>query len=199
MNPDSAMTSVVDPGWPVSPAPILWITGLAGTGKSTLARAVVAALRRDGARPLLLDGDELRRSLDAAEEETDHRPSTRLRRAWRVARLARMASQQGIPVVVATISLLHAVHAWNRDGDSPYAEVLLEADPHQLRQRRPALYGSTASAGAVDVVGVDLVAEFPLRPDLVLPPRDDDDIDSWLQSVNALWARLAASGSQHGR
>ncbi|NKF34184.1 adenylyl-sulfate kinase, partial [Pseudomonas sp. BGM005] len=50
------MTSGIDPSVPPEAvAPILWITGLSGVGKSTLARAMVQALRSEGQKPLWLD------------------------------------------------------------------------------------------------------------------------------------------------
>jgi adenylylsulfate kinase-like enzyme len=161
------MTSELESRGPQG-APILWITGLSGVGKSTLAQAVAGALRADGQRPLVLDGDEMRELLEAPEHQGSHHPEQRLHRAWRMARMARWAALQGIPVIVATISLRHDVQAWSRAGPAPYAEVLLRADLDLLRRRKPSLYGPPGGAPAPHVVGIDVAAEYPRRAELIL-------------------------------
>lgn len=160
------MTSGTDACDAIGPAPILWITGLSGTGKSTLARSIVARLQTQGLRPLLLDGDHLREALDEAALVANHHPAQRLQRAWRIARLARLAALQGVPVVVATISLVHAVQEWSRAGPAPYAEVLLATDLDVLRARKPDLYQSGDPAHPPHVVGLDIPAEYPRAPEV---------------------------------
>lgn len=180
-----------------SPAPILWITGLSGVGKSTLAQSLVAVLRAQGQRPLLLDGDELRQLLEAPEAQDSHLPAQRLQRAWRTARMARWAALQGIPVIVATISLRHDVQAWSRAGLAPYAEILLQADLELLRRRKPALYGSPGGVPVPHVVGIDVVAEYPIRPELVLQQDFAEGSRSrHLDQALDLWQALRAQRSE---
>lgn len=175
----------------VACAPILWITGLSGAGKSTLALGLAQALRRQGQRPLLLDGDGVRTVLENAANDVDHSSPLRLQRAWRLARLARLAALQGVPVIVATISLIHAVQAWSRGGPVPYAEVLMMANMEQLRTQKPALYGTRNAAAVANVVGLDILAEYPTTPELVLQQRfDANDLPTHLDLALKLWASL---------
>jgi len=190
--PERAFGRIVLPS--TSPAPIVWITGLSGTGKTTLANAVRDQLATEGVRALLLDGDAVRHALDSPEDLVRHDYDARVRRAWRLARLARLAANQGFPVIVATISLLHAVQAWNRAGRSVYCEVLLSAEIDVLKQRDPGLYGQ-GSAGSANVVGIDIVPEFPLRPELLLAQRfvDSDLAVHARQVVERLFALVSAA------
>lgn len=175
-------------------APILWITGLAGAGKSTLARAFVAA-RGEGRPVLLLDGDGLRDALEGADAPVDHGASARRARAWRIARLARLAADQGVPVVVATISLLHEVQDWNRSGRPPYAEVLLRADLAALAQRKPTVYGVGAAQAPRDIVGIDIAPQYPRRPELVVEQTfDAAALPDLVAQLQQLWRRLERSG-----
>lgn len=174
-------------------APILWITGLAGAGKSTLARAFVAA-RGEGRPVLLLDGDSLRDALEGADAPVDHGACARRARAWRIARLARLAAEQGVPVVVATISLLHEVQDWNRAGRPPYAEVLLRADLAALAQRKPAVYGVGATQVPRDIVGIDIAPQYPRRPELVVEQAfDPAALPDLVAQLQQLWRRLERS------
>lgn len=171
------------------PSPILWITGLSGSGKSTLARAVVDTLHLEGLRPLLLDGDGLRDALEGAGAEHDHSPAMRKLRAWRLARLARLAASQGIPVVVATISLLHEVQAWNRAGSVPYAEVVLHAELGLLRERKPSLY----SGAHPHVVGLDIAPEYPRQPEVLIQQAfEPAALDLHKNIALGIWRRLSA-------
>lgn len=185
------MTSDNDVAQAVGPAPILWITGLSGAGKSTLARAFVRELQVQGQCPLLLDGDALRDALEPPGQAMNHHVEMRMQRAWRLAKLARLAALQGVPVVVATISLFHVVQSWNRMGPTPYAEVLLHASLETLRERKPERYGSVNNPPLRDLVGIDIVAEFPREPELLIMQRFvPEDLSGHCSRVLALWQSL---------
>lgn len=145
---------------------VIWITGLSGAGKTTLARALLREL--PGA--VLLDGDELREVLGAADSGFD--PASRRKLALTYARLAGLLARQGLAVIVATISLFHEVHAWNRRNLPGYLEVFLDV-PHEVCRRRDAkgLYAARDAGQAGSMVGSGAAAEFPLSPHLVLNER----------------------------
>lgn len=174
-----------------STAPLLWITGLSGVGKSSLAQAVAKQLRARGERPLLLDGDTLRDALEAADNATSHDLASRERRAWRIARLAQLAAKQGVPVIVASISLFHAVQRFNRATHSRYAEVWLQASLAELRARNPALYGPAGDPTPRQVMGLDQPAQFPERADLVIAQQfGPQALADQLEEVLVLWQKL---------
>ena len=140
---------------------VVWITGLAGSGKTTVATALVRWLRRRGEPVVLLDGDELRRTIatDLGYDLADRRAA-----AERYARLARALALQGLTVVVATISMFEAVRGWNRRRMPRYCEVYLRlAVPPPRRGRRSG-----------PMVGVDLSYEVPRRPHLVFDDATRD-------------------------
>lgn len=159
---------------------VVWITGLSGAGKSTLASAVFKRLRSQGRPAVLLDGDALRDALGAAgRSSASYDPDARLELAITYSRLCAMLADQGLIVVIATISLFREVHARNRDHLPNYFEVYLRV-PHDELVRRDSkgLYGQVRrDASTSGVVGVDVPYEEPVAADLVvdsLPPTSVD-------------------------
>ena len=141
---------------------IYWLTGLSGSGKTTIGHLWYEKLRAGGETAVFLDGDELRQVFgdDLGFTEADRRKS-----AMRNARLCALLAQQGLTVVCCTISRFDAVRAWNRKNIPGYFEVYIKASMDTLRCRdQKGLY----SRGEQDVAGVHFQVEEPKRPDLVL-------------------------------
>jgi adenylylsulfate kinase-like enzyme len=164
---------------------VFWFTGLSGAGKSTLAREFTNQLRRDGRTVVLLDGDHLRELFD---EHRGHGRADRLAIAMRNGRLCKFLADQGVDVVCATISLFHQCHDWNRAHIDSYREIHVRA-PLEVLQARDSkgLYGRAARNEVTDVVGIDIPAEEPLRPDLVV---DNDGCRVPADVVTDLWKAL---------
>jgi adenylylsulfate kinase len=154
---------------------VVWITGLSGVGKTTLAVALRDALgHKDGKRPVIIDGDQIRAVLD----EPGYDLSTRKRLAFVYSRLARHLASQGFDVIVATISLFHDVHRWNRESLPGYFEILLGGP---LERKVNGSHPPTAA----DWVGVDQTPEWPHEPDLCLKPFDDANLPRILERLTA--------------
>lgn len=144
---------------------VVWITGLSATGKSTVARHIKKVLDEKGVPTVIVDGDEVREMV--ADDCCGHDRESRIKNAYRICRLARMISQQGFTVLVATMSLFHEIHAWNRLNLPGYFEVFLEADLDVLKGRDPkGLYEKLSNGQEKNMGGVDIEAEFPQEPDL---------------------------------
>src|ERR1700691_1705860 len=149
-----------------SPGRVFWITGLSGAGKTTLGRELTSRLRAAGRPVTFLDGDALR---SVIAEDLGHSAEDRRRSAMRNARLCRLLAEQGVDVVCATISLFHEVQRWNRKNIPGYREIYLRVPIDGLRRRdSKGIYAGAHRGDARNVVGLDLPAEPPEAPDLVL-------------------------------
>ena len=148
---------------------VIWITGLSGAGKSSLASEIALRLRALGDVVVMLDGDELREVFCRAPASADnHSRASRLVLAMQYAHLCRLIAAQGLTVVVATISLYRDVHAWNRSNLPGYFEVYLKVPLHELRRRDPkGIYRRFDAKEINDVVGLDLPFDEPVAPDWV--------------------------------
>lgn len=90
---------------------------------------------------------------------------SRRRLALTYARLAGLLARQGATVIVATISLFHELHAWNRAHLPGYVEIFLDVPEEVRRARDPkGLY----AANARNMAGNEVPVELPLEPHLRL-------------------------------
>jgi adenylylsulfate kinase-like enzyme len=166
---------------------VFWITGLSGAGKTTIARELSNRLRAAGRPVMLLDGDELR---GAIAEDLGHSETDRRRAAVRNSRLCRLLAEQGSDVVCATISLFHDVQRWNRENIPGYCEIYLQVPIAELRRRdTKGLYAASYNGSGRNVVGMDVPAEVPESPDLVIENYEPVDVATAVDRILALGAR----------
>lgn len=143
-------------------APIFWITGLSGAGKSTVAALLAEQIRISGQPCMLLDGDGLRELWPGKGGFT--RPE-RLELGLGYARLCAMISRNGIPVVIATIALYREVHAWLAEHAPQTRLIWLDVPLDELRRRDPKGIYARYDAGETSyVAGLDLAVDWPERP-----------------------------------
>ncbi|WP_244442704.1 adenylyl-sulfate kinase [Azospirillum lipoferum] len=163
---------------------LFWLTGLSGAGKTTVALRVCARLRAAGLPAVLLDGDRLRAAI---APDAGHSPDQRRQLALSYARLCRELTEQGLVVVIATISMFHAVRQWNRENIEGYREIYLRVPLEHRAGRDPkGLYRNAA----VDMVGMDTSIEEPDHPDLVIDNYGTMTPDG---AADLIWDRLIAS------
>jgi adenylylsulfate kinase len=171
------------------PGTVIWITGLSGAGKTTLSNAAALKLRSRGEAVVQLDGDELRSVFGAvAANAQNHSREGRLALAMQYAHLCRVLANQGLTVVIATISLFKEVHAWNRDNLPGYFEVYLKVPVEELRRRDPkGIYRRFDSGKLTNVAGLDLLVDDPKAADMIFEFVPERTIDAM---ADALMNRL---------
>jgi adenylylsulfate kinase len=146
---------------------VIWITGLSGVGKSSIAKKILDILCQKQIRTLLLDGDEVRGAI--GDPSCGHDRKSRIINGYRISRFAKLFAEQGATVITATMSLFHEIHEWNRDNLPRYFEVYIKADMEILKNRDPkGLYHKSHLGFENNIGGVDLAVEEPLNPDLCL-------------------------------
>src|SRR5580704_16913989 len=176
-----------------SPGRVFWITGLSGAGKTTLGRELRNRLRAAGRPVTFLDGDDLRAVI---AEDLGHSADNRRQSAMRNARLCRLLARQGTDVVCATISLFHEVQRWNRENIPGYREIYLRVPIDELRRRdSKGIYAAAQRGDARNVVGIDVPAEAPEAPDLVLDNYGTLDVATAVDRILAVCASRDGAGA----
>ena len=145
---------------------MIWIVGLAGSGKTTLGTELADRLRSQGRPVVLLDGDAVRA---AFADDLGHSLAARRTNGRRIAGLCRLLERQGIDVVACVLAIDPAQLAANRATFSRYVEIYLDVSWATLEKRDQKGLYSGARAGRIrDVVGVDIPFTPPAAPDLVI-------------------------------
>ena len=165
---------------------VIWITGLSGAGKTTLAKEIVSQLATENKEPILLDGDQLREIfVDSSNQAISaHDRSSRLTLALKYSGLARLLSEQGFWVIVATISLFKEVHNWNRKNLKNYYEVFLDTPIEELKKRdSKKIYSRFFGNEISNVAGLDIEVDQPKSPDLLVPFDRNKSVQSVAETI----------------
>ncbi|WP_127533602.1 adenylyl-sulfate kinase [Paenibacillus kobensis] len=145
---------------------VYWITGLSGSGKTTVGSLLCERLKSQGKPVVLLDGDALR---EAFGHDLGYSQEDRRRSAMRNAKLCRLLAEQGIDVVCATISMFHACRDWNRSHISSYREIYLRVSLDTLVARnQKGLYSVAMNGSNQEVAGMTIAIEEPREAHLVV-------------------------------
>ncbi len=146
-------------------AKLYWLTGLAGAGKTTIAKELQRILQSRGVPVVLFDGDEVREALQMTGK---YSLQDRQWLAKSYAGLSRLVTSQGVHVICATISPFPEVRTWLRENVPGYVEVYVRTSNETVKQRDQKQLYSRSSRGEVsDVVGLDIPFSAPELPDIV--------------------------------
>ena len=139
-----------------------FFTGLSGAGKSTIGGAFFRHRKAKNNAVVLLDGDQTR---PVFNDQVGYGFEERLLGSYRLFRVCKMLTDQGIDVVCCAICMHSEVRAWNREHIENYREIYIRAKRETLfRRDQKGLY----SSGAANVMGVDMPFDEPRFPDLVI-------------------------------
>jgi bifunctional enzyme CysN/CysC len=145
---------------------VVWLTGLSGSGKSTIANLLEKKLYAAGRHSFLLDGDNVRHGLNRDLGFTD---ADRVENIRRVGEVARLMADAGLIVITAFISPFHAeremVRALLPAGE--FLEVFIDTPLSEAEKRDPkGLYAKARSGELRNFTGIDSPYEPPSDPDL---------------------------------
>jgi adenylylsulfate kinase len=147
---------------------VIWLTGMSGAGKSTIARALVDRLQALSCQSTVLDGDVLRSGLNSDLGFSDAARTENLRR---VAHVAALFCLEGFVTVTATISpeAEHRANARQIIGEASFVEVFVDTPLAVCEERDPkGLYRRARNGEIPEFTGIGSPYHAPLHPDLTL-------------------------------
>ncbi len=145
---------------------VLWLTGLSGAGKSTIANLVEKRLAAEGRHTYLLDGDNVRHGLN---KDLGFTEQDRVENIRRVSEVARLMVDAGLIVLVSFISPFRAERGAARAlfGEGEFLEVFVDTSLAEAERRDvKGLYGKARRGELKNFTGIDSPYEVPEKPEL---------------------------------
>ena len=162
-------------------AQVIWLTGLSGSGKSTIANGVEKRLHALGMHPYVLDGDNLRMGLNS---DLGFTPEDRAENVRRISEVAKVLVDAGLIVLVAVISPFETdrQRAKSLFEEGEFLEVFIDTPVEVCVERDPKGLYKKASRGEIpNFTGVGQGYETPKNPDLHL--KGDADLDENVSQI----------------
>ena len=155
---------------------VLWLTGLSGSGKSTIANVLEEKLVRRGRLAYILDGDNLRHGLN---KDLGFSADDRTENIRRVGEVAALFAHAGVITITAFISPYRDGRAAARQmvGDAGFLEIFLDTPLTECEKRDPkGLYRKARKGEISDFTGIDAPYESPEKPEISLQTHQMDPI-----------------------
>jgi bifunctional enzyme CysN/CysC len=169
---------------------VLWLTGLSGAGKSTIANLIDRRLAALGRHTYLLDGDNVRHGLN---KDLGFTSQDRVENIRRVAEVARLMADAGLITLVSFISPFRSERRMARDLLAPgeFFEVFVDT-PLAIAEARDVkgLYKKARKGELANFTGIDSPYERPERPEITI----DTTALTPEQAAESIVAHLAAAG-----
>jgi bifunctional enzyme CysN/CysC len=162
----------------------IWMTGLSGSGKSTIAAAAEHTLVSSGQSAFMLDGDNLRHGLNSNLGFSDEDRTENVRR---VGELSKILAEAGTVSIVSLVSPFAAdrdrARKIHQDAGIPFFEVFVDTPLEECERRDPkGLYAKARAGEITNLTGVGAPYEAPASPELVTDP----DLETAVRQILAL-------------
>jgi adenylylsulfate kinase len=167
---------------------ILWFTGLSGSGKTTISKALEPELKARGCKVEILDGDVVRTNLSKGLGFSKADRDTNI---LRIGFVANLLSRNGVVAITAAISPYQAIRDEVRAMDSNFVEVYVKA-PLEVCEGRDVkgMYAKARKGEIKGFTGIDDPYEEPLNPEIICYT----DQESVQESVTKILGKLGELG-----
>jgi len=150
---------------------VIWLTGLPGSGKTTIAQKLLKELKQRNLKVELFDGDEVRRNLSkglgfSKEDRDTHNK--------RIIYVCKLLTRNSVNAIVSLISPYRSTRAYARQNLPKFVETYLKCSIEECIRRDPkGLYKKALAGEITNMTGIQDPYEEPQNPELTLDTEDD--------------------------
>mgnify|MGYP006119270337 FL=1 len=147
---------------------LFWITGLSGSGKTSLAKKILPFIKKKYGTSVHLDGDTLRNILDLHAYSF----KDRLSNSVKFTKIAKYLTDQGVNVVFSIVGLMDKPRLWNRNNIKKYIEIFIKSDVKKIISiNKKKIYKKKKN-----IVGVNIKPQFPKNPHIIIDNNFDKSL-----------------------
>jgi|TARA_B100001059_G_scaffold235429_1_gene281020 adenylylsulfate kinase-like enzyme len=150
---------------------LIWITGLSGSGKTSLAHEIHKFVEGKIGPTVVISGDSLREIFNYKKFDK----KSRLKYAMTYASFCRKITSKKLNIIFATVSLFHKVRLWNKNNIKNYLEIYIESNIEKLIKKKKKFFYKTRLK---NIVGKNIKAEFPKKSHIIIKNNFDKSIPS---------------------
>ena len=140
---------------------LFWITGLSGSGKTTIAEKINNDISNKYGPTVTVSGNDLRRIFNFKKFSR----KDRLAYALSYSKFCKYITNNKINIILSTVSLFHKVRKWNRSNIHNYIEIYIQSDINKIiKQKNKFFYKRNYK----NIIGKDIKPEFPKSPHIII-------------------------------
>jgi len=156
---------------------LFWITGLSGAGKTTIGNKIKKSISKIYGPTLMISGDDIRSIFNLKGYEY----KDRLEVLKKYTKFAKYITNQKINIIFAVVGMVEAPRKWNRKNIDNYIEIYIKSKVKNIRKlNKKKIYHKKNSR---NIIGVDIRAEFPKKPDITIVNSFDISTDKLTKNL----------------
>ena len=140
---------------------LFWITGLSGTGKTSIGRNIKKDIVKNYGPTLVVSGDDIRNAFNLNKYDK----ISRLKIGKQYTRFCKILTNQNINIIFSVVGLFHELQKYNRLSIKNYVEIYIKADLFKVKKiSKKKHYNKKTS----NVLGLDIKPEIPKNPHIII-------------------------------
>jgi adenylylsulfate kinase-like enzyme len=164
---------------------LFWVTGLSGSGKTTISKKMQNDIQKIYGPTLLISGDDIREIFDFK----DYSAAKRLTLVMKYCKFAKFITNQNVNLIFAVVGMMDKIRNWNKKNITNYLEIYIKSDLKKIiKFKKKKIYHEK---GVGDIVGLSIKPEFPRNPDIIVNNNLKTDIKSLAkQLINKIQKKI---------
>lgn len=162
---------------------IIWITGISGSGKTTIANEMIGRYKKFLPNLINIDGDIVRQFFETNLGFTEN---DRIKQIKRIQKICKFLEKQDLICIVTALYSNYYLMRWNRENFLNYYEIFLDANLDLVKKRDPKnLYKKYKAGKEKNIVGIDIPWHTPEKYDLKIVMKEDTKVENIVREISS--------------